>query len=463
MEARLLEEQQKIPVGGRLRFFWKAWREIGAPKRIARWLNRGYRLPFAPGEEEVARSLLVRSCPATLIPSYPATSEKGVALREMMTTLLEKQAIEPLPQGSLAFFNVVFLRPKPDGRWRLILDVSRLNKHLVTESFKMDTVQVIRQSVLSNSWATSIDLSDAYHHIPVHENYRCFLAFQVGDTAYRYTACPFGLSPLPKVFTEVSEVVKKYARLHWGCVVFQYIDDWLFMSQSRERVALATKAFVQLCIKLGLIVNLKKSVVQTSRELVHLGMLWDFRHARLRPPDAKIDQITRLSRQAAEATRFPLPLLESLMGKIVSVESAVPFGRLNYRAFQRQLLDELRFGRSFRWVKLRGDARLDLLWWSRPDNLNLWVPVRPPRHDVLVHTDASTHGWGASGDEWTLRGTWSSREAREHINCLEMRAVELTLRLKGRLLAGKVVCFRIDNLSVVYYLNKQGEHGRLHC
>ena len=256
-----------------------------------------------------------------------------------MSTLLEKQAIERLPQNSLAFFNVVFLRPKPYGKWRLILDVSRLNKFLVTESFKMDTVQVIRQAVTANSWGTSIDLSDAYHHIPVHENYRCFLAFQVGDTAYRYTACPFGLSPLPKVFTEVSEVVKKYARLQWGCLVFQYIDDWLFMSPDRARLAWATKAFLQLCIRLGLIVNLKKSVLKTSRQLVHLGMLWDFQAARLRPPDAKIDQIAVLSRRAGESTRFPLPLLESLMGKIVSVESAVVFGRLNYRAFQRQLLD----------------------------------------------------------------------------------------------------------------------------
>ena len=109
--------------------------------------------------------MLVRTCPATLIPSYPVTSEKGRALREMMSTLLEKQAIERLPQNSLAFFNVVFLRPKPDGKWRLILDVSRLNKFLVTESFKMDTVQVIRQAVTANSRGTSIDLSDAYHHI----------------------------------------------------------------------------------------------------------------------------------------------------------------------------------------------------------------------------------------------------------------------------------------------------------
>ena len=44
-EAQQLATQAKIPVGGRLRFFWKAWRTISASNRIARWLNRGYRLP----------------------------------------------------------------------------------------------------------------------------------------------------------------------------------------------------------------------------------------------------------------------------------------------------------------------------------------------------------------------------------------------------------------------------------
>ena len=208
----------------------------------------------------------------------------------------------------------------------------------------MDTAQIVRDSAELDSWATSIDLSDAYHHIPVHENYRCFLGFQVGNIKYRYVACPFGLSPLPKIFTEVSEVVKTYARTQWACTVFQYIDDWIFMSRDRVRVNWATRAFVRLCIRLGLIVNLKKSVLQASRTLVHLGVLWDFELGRMRPPDEKVVQITSLAKRVTETARYPLPLLESLMGKIVSVEKVVPLGRLNYRAFQQVLLHELRYG-----------------------------------------------------------------------------------------------------------------------
>ena len=176
----------------------------------------------------------------------------------------------------------------------------------------------------------------------------------------------------------------------------------------------------------------------------------------MRPPDEKVEQISSFASRVAETARYPLPLLESLMGKIVSVEKVVPWGRLNYRAFQQVLLRELRMGRSFRWVKCTEDARKDLLWWGDSQNLTQWVPLTPPQPQVVVLTDASTKGWGATCSDWTLNGVWSLQESKEHINCLEMKAVLLTLQSRRESLRGKVVCFRIDNLSVVFYLNKQG-------
>ena len=50
----------------------------------------------------------------------------------------------------------------------------------------MDTVQVIRGAVEPGMWGVSIDLSYAYHHIPVAERHTHFLAFQVGSQKYKY-------------------------------------------------------------------------------------------------------------------------------------------------------------------------------------------------------------------------------------------------------------------------------------
>ena len=44
-----------------------------------------------------------------------------------------------------------------------------------------------------------------------------------------------------------------------------------------------------------------------------------------------------------------------------------------------------------------------------------------------------------------------------HINRLEMRAVRLALMHYAAQFQGLSLLFRIDNLSTVYYLNKQGD------
>ena len=63
-------------------------------RKVVRWCLKGYRLPFAPDGERRATSLLTGVCPPMLITSYPPLSEKGLALSEMLDSLLQKQVIE---------------------------------------------------------------------------------------------------------------------------------------------------------------------------------------------------------------------------------------------------------------------------------------------------------------------------------------------------------------------------------
>ena len=47
-ERALASAQAHIPVGGKLKFFWRNWKVIKASKRVVRWCWKGYRLLFAP-------------------------------------------------------------------------------------------------------------------------------------------------------------------------------------------------------------------------------------------------------------------------------------------------------------------------------------------------------------------------------------------------------------------------------
>ena len=99
---------------------------------------------------------------------------------------------------------------------RLVIDLSLLNQWLACPSLKMDHAQVVRDALSPGIWATSIDLSDAYLHIPIHEAFWQYLVFQVGDTRFQFCVLPFGMNTAPCVFLYVLKVMKRWARL-LGC------------------------------------------------------------------------------------------------------------------------------------------------------------------------------------------------------------------------------------------------------
>ncbi|KAL0187569.1 hypothetical protein M9458_014668, partial [Cirrhinus mrigala] len=78
-----------------------------------------------------------------------------------------------------------------------------------------------------------------------------------------------------------------------------------------------------------------------------------------------------------------------------------------------------------------------------------------PEH-VVVHTDASTTGWGAVCSGQAASGSWTGPRLLWHINCLELLAVLLALRRFLPMLRHKHVLVRTDNTVTVAYINRQG-------
>ena len=113
--------------------------------------------------------------------------------------------------NSLGFYNRLFLVPKPNNRWRPVLDLSTLNTFLNTGSFKMETPETIRTSLQIGQWVTSIDFKDAYFHIPIHSQSRKYMCFHLQSRSYQFKALPFGLSTAPMEFTVVAKEVKLMA------------------------------------------------------------------------------------------------------------------------------------------------------------------------------------------------------------------------------------------------------------
>ena len=185
--------------------------------------QEGYILPFR------FRPYLTRKPTVT---SCYVDPHRNSYLLEALHQLLDKNAVELVqnPQ-SLGFYNRLFLVPKPNNRWRPILDLSKLNNFLETQTFKMETPETIRTSLQTGEWVTSINFKDAYFHVPINSQSRKYMRFHIQGKTYQFKALPFGLSTAPMEFTVIAKEVKWLA-MRQGIRIHQYLDDWLVIAKS---------------------------------------------------------------------------------------------------------------------------------------------------------------------------------------------------------------------------------------
>ena len=112
--------------------------------------------------------------------------------------LLDSRAIDEVKDtSSLGYYSRLFLVPKPDGSFRSIIDLKKLNLFLDIPSFKMETLFSIITALQPQEWITKIDLKDAYHHILVHMNIRQYFRFVIAGKTYQFCVLQFGLPTAP--------------------------------------------------------------------------------------------------------------------------------------------------------------------------------------------------------------------------------------------------------------------------
>lgn len=169
----------------------------------------------------------------------------------MLVSLLEKQVIQQCEDQEGQVVSNVFLRPKPNNKFRLILDLNQFNKDYVEyQHFKMNNLKMALDLVTPGVFMSSIDLSDAYFTVPIHMDSRRFLRFRWKGKLYQFTALPNGLACAPRLFTKLLNPVFTYFRQK-GWTSFQYIDDSIVLHKSFKECEYITREIAKTLADLG--------------------------------------------------------------------------------------------------------------------------------------------------------------------------------------------------------------------
>ena len=208
----------------------------------------------------------------------------------------------------------------------------------IPQGSKIQNGETIRTSLQQGEWVTSIDFKDAYFHIPTQEQSRKYLRFHILGQTYQFKALPFGLSTVPMEFTVVVKEVKLMA-IHKGIRIHQYLDNWLVRATSHQACLQHTQDLVEMCQKLGWLVNLEKSELEPKQVFCRLPL-----RPQVRSGQTGTRQGAEPSRENTE-TAFPTDLPGPAVhvgGLLTATEKQVHLGRLHMRPIQWHLKNNWR-------------------------------------------------------------------------------------------------------------------------
>ena len=190
-------------------------------------------------------------------------------------------------------YRPIFVRPKSDGGFRLILNLKALNQSVEYKKFKMQTLATTLCLIRPNMYMAKLDIKDAYYSIPIHKDDQKLLKFLHKGTLYKFLALPNGYTEGPRKFTKVLKPPMSVLRKK-GVNVADYIDDLITMSKSQFRCYDNIAIIIKTLDELGFVIHPDKSVFTPSQEIEYLGFVIDSRDMTVTLTQAKKQTIAYL-------------------------------------------------------------------------------------------------------------------------------------------------------------------------
>ena len=263
--------------------------------------------------------------------------EETKALNTMISQLEKDKVIEKCTNEEGDFTHNVFLVKKntEELKYRCILNMKPLNKeHVELTHFKMDTLNSCLLLMTKDCCMASIDISNAYHHIPIHPDHAKYLKFAMGEHTYRYLTLPQGYRDSPRIFTKTLKPLLQHIR-EKGVISSIYIDDLYIQGKDIHECKQNVMYTTHKLKELGFMIS-DKSVFTPTQTLCHLGFILNSITMTVKLSDKKREKVINMCLETLKLTVLSIRKMAQIIGTLVACFPAIQYGPLFYRDLERE-------------------------------------------------------------------------------------------------------------------------------
>ena len=449
----------QVPSGLNLQF-WEQNRQECGDENLVEFMRYGFPISFE-GKQ---------------IPDRQCNNHKGARLfdKEIDSYLAEEVRLgailgpfkKPPFKGNLVISPLNSCPKKDSAERRIIADMSYpkmspeasinggIDKyHYLGEKISLrypsvdNLVQVIREK--GNGCALfKRDLKRAYRQFPVDPGDLNLLGYSWKGQLYVDRMLVMGLRSAAYVCQRVTNAAAMLAKRQ-GIQIINYLDDFAG-AETWEHADAAFDKLGKLLEDGGLQESSNKACRPNTR-MVFLGIMVDTVSMTLEVSPDRLRELNILLDQWLTKETVTRKEIESMIGVLQFVTTCVRPGRI----FLARLLNVLRETPIAGVSQVSEELRRDLRWWKKFLPYYNGISMIPEPNwsapDAVISSDACLEGGGGwfEGKYFHVRFPLFLKEAKVHINGLELITLIVALKVWGKYLKRKKVTMLCDNLSSV--------------
>ena len=188
-------------------------------------------------------------------------------MKKQIDLFLEAGIIRP---SRAAYYSHAFLVPKPNLKWRFVVDYKNLNAVSVKEGWPIPNIKLMLERIGDKrpKYFIVLDLTSGYFQAEIDEECKKYTAFITPWGLYEWNRLPMGLSGAPSYFQRTLSTQVLPGLLTVACEL--YLDDLVIFADSEDELVSRFRQVLERFKEFNIYINPEKCQMGMS-EVTYVG------------------------------------------------------------------------------------------------------------------------------------------------------------------------------------------------